>query len=88
MTDATAPPEFVAVQAWIAQKVAGYVERDPSDIDPDVDLVTYGMDSLRALTLSANIEDEYDLEMDPQIAWRHRTVNGIARVVLDGLADR
>lgn len=88
MTDATAPPEFAAVQTWIAQKVAGYLEKDPADIDPGVDLVTYGMDSLRALTLSANIEDEYGLEMDPEVAWRHRTVDAITRVVLDGLAGR
>ncbi|SDH48657.1 Acyl carrier protein [Actinokineospora alba] len=86
MSESTTNTDPTAVREWITDQVARYVERDAADIDPDVDLVTYGMDSLRALTLSATIEDEFGLEVDESLAWDHRTVNAITQVLLAELA--
>jgi acyl carrier protein len=74
-----------SVRAWLTARVAYYVERDPQDIDPDAKLVGYGLDSVYALSLCGDIEDEYGLEVDPTLAWDHPTVNAIVHVLCDAL---
>lgn len=73
-----AAPDLDSLRAWVLGRVAYYIEGDPSDIDPDAKLVGYGLDSVYALSLCGDIEDEYGLEVDPTLAWDYPTVNAIA----------
>jgi acyl carrier protein len=75
-----------AVRAWLTARVALYLERSPADIDPAAKLVGYGLDSVYALTLCGDIEDEYGLEVDPTLAWDHPTVDAIVVVLVEKLA--
>ncbi|MDO3110494.1 acyl carrier protein [Mycobacteroides abscessus] len=71
----TAPP----VGDWLANKIAGYLSILPDQIDRDRNLAEYGLDSVYALTLCGEIEDEFGLTMEPTFAWDHPTVHAMAK---------
>ncbi|WP_327004450.1 acyl carrier protein [Dactylosporangium sp. NBC_01737] len=83
-----AVPQLDDIRTWVLSRVAYYIERTPAEIDPDAKLVGYGLDSVYALSLCGDIEDEYALVVDPTLAWDHPTVNAIATCLLDLLAAR
>jgi acyl carrier protein len=69
--------------SWLADRVALYLRKDPHEIDPTVPLAAYGLDSVVALSLCGDIEEEYDLVLDVTIAWDYPTLEALA----DHLAD-
>lgn len=69
------------VTTWLIERVAFYVEREPSDIDPTKHLAMYGMDSLYALGLAGDVEDEYGIDLDAAVVWDHPTIEAIAAYV-------
>jgi len=70
-----------SISNWLAKEVAIYVEREPDQIDHDTDLATYGIDSLRAVALSASIEDQYGIAVSDGLAWDYRTISAIAQFI-------
>jgi acyl carrier protein len=66
------------IHVWLIQLVATYLRRDPADIDPKLPLAEYGLDSLTALAISTDIEDEFDLPVDPAMTWDHPSIDALA----------
>ncbi|MEU4732530.1 acyl carrier protein [Streptomyces sp. NPDC023588] len=90
----TAQPQSVAGSAdyqsivdWLLEKVAFYLEVPVTGIEPTGKLVEYGLDSVYALALVGDIEDEYEIEVEPTLAWDHPTVAAIAGLVRDLIAE-
>ena len=83
-TSDTATREEIAT--WLTERVAYFLERPPAEIDPGVELVELGLDSVYALTLCGDIEDRFDLEVDPTIVWDHPTIRSLAHGISDRLA--
>ncbi len=63
---------------WVLTQVSSYVERPLADLDPEVPLAEYGMDSVYALGLCGDIEAEFGLDVDPTLAWQYPTAAAIA----------
>jgi acyl carrier protein len=76
------------IREWLLSQVAFYLQRPVSELAGDVKLVEYGLDSVYALTLCGDIEDEYDLEIEPALVWDHPTSDSIAERVRELLAER
>ncbi|MEU5694766.1 acyl carrier protein [Actinosynnema sp. NPDC020468] len=76
------------VRAWLVERVATYLRRAPEDVDTSVALTEYGLDSLTALALSADLEDRYDLELDPALAWDHPTIDALAAKLTELIGAR
>lgn len=76
------------IREWLLNQVAFYLQRPVTELAGDVKLVEYGLDSVYALTLCGDIEDEYDLEIEPTLAWDYPTVDSIAELVHAKLAER
>ena len=72
--------------AWVLQQVSSYIERPVADIDPDVPLAEYGMDSVYALGLCGDIEAEFGLDVDPTLAWQYPTATAIAGYLSEQLS--
>ncbi|MFE3634713.1 acyl carrier protein [Streptomyces sp. NPDC059168] len=86
MTSAIPPLTTVeAIQTWLRERVAGYVDTPFEEIRTDIRLVDYGMDSLAALTFSGEIEDEYGVELPATMAWDHPTIAAIAMLLRERL---
>jgi acyl carrier protein len=69
-----------AVRAFIA---ATYLpDEDPARLTDETELVQTGIiDSIRVLHLVGFVEDQYDLELEPQDIQQFTTVGNIARVI-------
>jgi acyl carrier protein len=83
---ATDTPAQIA--GWLLERVAFYLERPAHELDADVKLVEYGLDSVYALSLCGDVEDRYGLEVEPTLAWDYPTVNAIAGYLLEELGQR
>ncbi|EOM77243.1 acyl carrier protein [Rhodococcus rhodnii] len=67
-----------ALDDWLAEKIAGYLSVTPESVDRDRSLADYGLDSVYAVTLCGEIEDEFGLVVEPTLAWDHPTVNAMS----------
>lgn len=69
------------IEHWVTRQVAAYLDTAPEDIDPDVPIAQYGLDSVFALGLCGDIEETFDIEVSPTLAWDYPTIELIARFV-------
>ncbi|GAA3735301.1 acyl carrier protein [Plantactinospora mayteni] len=67
-----------AIRTWLVGRIAFYLQRSAEEIDADAPLVEIGLDSVYAMTLSGDVEERFDLEVEPTMAWDHPTVNALA----------
>lgn len=81
-------PTTAELTAWVAGRVATYVQRPAGEIATDVPLTDYGLDSVSAVTLAAEIEDEWGLSLEPTIVWDHPTVDALSAAVAGEMAAR
>ena len=72
------------IEQWLVSRVVTYGKVAPESFPVDTPLAELGLDSVYALTLCGDIEDAYDLEVDPTIVWDHPTIRELA----DGIAQR
>ncbi|MGW2232090.1 acyl carrier protein [Streptomyces formicae] len=62
-----------SVTAWLVERFAGYARRAVEDIDPRRPFADYGLDSVGAVSLAADIEDRFGVEIDAEEMWNHPT---------------
>ncbi|ALM17754.1 Phosphopantetheine attachment site domain protein [Mycobacteroides abscessus subsp. abscessus] len=67
-----------ALDDWLAGKIAGYLSITADQVDRDRSLADYGLDSVYALTLCGEIEDEFGLTVEPTLAWDYPTVDAMS----------
>lgn len=72
-----------SLTTWLAERIALYLNRQPAEIDSNVPLAEYGLDSVAALSLCGDIEDEFDLVMEPTVAWDYPTVHALASHLME-----
>lgn len=68
----------IALDDWLAAKIAGYLSISPDQVDRDRSLADYGLDSVHAMSLCGEIEDAYGFEVEPTLAWDYPTVNAMS----------
>jgi acyl carrier protein len=79
------PPARETLREWLSGRVASYLERPVDEIRPDVSFAEYGLDSMYALMLCGEIEDEFGLLMEPKVAWDHCTVDALTGYLVEHL---
>ena len=78
-------------QDKLTQMLRGYVadllDMDVAEIDPERNLVDYGLDSADAVLLAGAVEEAVDHECDQAILLRNPTIAGVvAELAAQGLA--
>ncbi|MFF4650448.1 acyl carrier protein [Streptomyces sp. NPDC001380] len=81
MTVSTHTAESLTV--WLVDRIAVYLRRSPGEIDPTVPLAEYGLDSVAALSLCGDIEEDFDLVLEPTVAWDYPTVDALSGHLLE-----
>ncbi|MFC9257350.1 acyl carrier protein [Amycolatopsis thailandensis] len=62
------------IQSWLVERVAHYAMIPAEEIEFDVPLANYGLDSVYAFALCGDIEDTLGLLVEPILLWDVDTV--------------
>lgn len=65
--------DFPEVLAWLTLKFADWLEIAPDELDSHRAISSYGLDSISAVTLSVQLEEELGIELDTAVLWNHPT---------------
>lgn len=70
------------VQSWLTARIRRYLLAVPAEIDPDLPLANYGLDSSVALQMVEEISRLTGVEVEPTLLWEYPTLNALsARIV-------
>jgi acyl carrier protein len=83
-TDVSVP----AVRDWLVDRVAFYLERPADQVDPATLFVELGLDSVYALTLCGDIEEQYAVAVDSTLPWDYPSVDALAAHLSELLSAR
>ena len=70
--------ESPEVLNWLTLKFADWLEVSPDDLDPQQPISSYGLDSISAVTLSVQLEEELGVELETAVLQEHPTLEGLA----------
>ncbi|HTI26835.1 MAG TPA: acyl carrier protein [Kutzneria sp.] len=76
------------IRTWLVDRVGHYLDRPDSEIDPDVSLAEYGLDSVYAFALCGEIEDVLGLRVEPTLLWDVDTLNALIPHLAGMVAER
>ncbi|MBD2439002.1 acyl carrier protein [Nostoc sp. FACHB-110] len=62
------------IQAWLIAKVAEELNFDPDEIDIEEPFARYGLNSMTAVSLSADLEDWLKIKLPATLAWDYPTI--------------
>ncbi|MFF1908878.1 acyl carrier protein [Kitasatospora sp. NPDC058218] len=80
--------DLTELRAWLTDRVAFYLEIPVEQIRPDVKLVEYGLESVYALALCGDAEDEFDVELEPTLAWDYPTIDALSGLLAEKIAEQ
>ncbi|MDR6798175.1 acyl carrier protein [Acinetobacter calcoaceticus] len=58
---------------------------EPQTLDPQQKFTSYGLDSIVALSVSGDMEDLTQLELEPTLLWDYPTINALAEYIVSQL---
>ena len=61
----------------VKRTIANVCSMDVTKVDPQRDMLEYGMDSARAMDLIVSLEDKFDIEISDEVMVGLRTGNDI-----------
>jgi acyl carrier protein len=75
-----------SIERWLIERVAFYLERPLSAVDPAVPLAEAGFDSVSAVSLCGDVEFEWDIDADPTLVFDYPTIDALAGFIAEQLA--
>jgi acyl carrier protein len=72
----TQPPDPTQSQLrhWLQSQLAGRLELDPQQIEPQTEFTDYGLNSLEAVSLSGELENFLGRRLPPTLLWDYPTL--------------
>lgn len=75
----TKSPDLSDVQQLLAKLLARELRLPPENIDADKPFTQYGLDSIAALTIAGDLEDQLAIELEPTVLWDCPTLSALAQ---------
>jgi acyl carrier protein len=66
------------IERWLTKEIAERLTIDAAQVDPEVPLMDYGLDSFHALTMSGELGRRINREVSPDLLWDYPTIRAIA----------
>ena len=72
--------ELVAsdVLEWLVARFARWMKMKPEELDVKQKISQYGLDSVAAVSLSSELEDELGIELETAVIWEYPTLESLA----------
>ncbi|AGM08088.1 acyl carrier protein [Amycolatopsis keratiniphila] len=70
------------LREWLVSQAAKYAKLDDAEIDADTPLSQYGLDSVSAVALAVDLEDEFGIVLGVDTLWKYPTVNLVVEMLL------
>ncbi len=71
------------IQTWLVSQIAQRLGASPDEIDLEEPFASYGLDSVQAVRLSAELEDWLGLKLPPTLAYDYPTIARLARYLAE-----
>jgi len=62
------------IKDWLVGNIAAMIKKNKNEINISAPLADYGLDSIHAVGLSGDIEQKFNIHVDPTIAWDYPTI--------------
>ena len=66
------------IEAWLASKIAELLQLSPDKIDLKQPLAIYGLNSVKAVSIAAELEEWLEISVAPTIVYDYPTIQGLA----------
>ena len=66
------------IKQFLIERVAFYLERPVDEIDPTLPLAESGIDSVSGVSLCGDVEDRWQINVDPTMVYDYPTIDDIA----------
>ena len=77
--------EQTEVLSWLTLKFADWLEVPAEELDSRRPISSYGLDSISAVTLSVQLEEELDIELDTAVLWDRPTLESLTEHLTESL---
>jgi acyl carrier protein len=71
-------PSVPEIESWLLGRLRVHLGPEAEGVDPHLPFSYYGLDSLDAVALAAELEEWLGVPVAPDIAWDHPTVHAVA----------
>jgi len=86
-TEPTDLPDTQRIKEWLTEKLAERLKTDPGNIRSDEQFVSYGLDSVAAVSLSSEMEDWLGRRLSPNLLWDYPTIDLLSRHLASGASS-
>jgi acyl carrier protein len=79
------------IEAWLLEWLVARLALDPADVARDRPFAEFGVDSLAAVELSHELEEQFQVPLPPIVAWNYPTPAALARYLAEqttGISDQ
>jgi len=76
-------PSVNEIEHWLIARIAEVTATPPAAIDPDRPMEAYGLTSVMAVGMSADLEDWLGIVVEATIVWDHPTVAALAQYLAE-----
>lgn len=81
-------PNDPDIYDFLSERLARFTRQDVAAIRPDAVLVDLGLQSIDAVLLSGEVEDRFEIELDPATIFEHETLESFAAEISRRLSAR
>ncbi len=71
------------IEAWLLEWIVARLALDPADVARDRPFAEFGVDSLAAVELSHELEEQFEVPLPPIVAWNYPTPAALARYLAE-----
>ncbi|MBT0566972.1 thioester reductase domain-containing protein [Williamsia sp. CHRR-6] len=78
---------ILRVRDVLTEIVVGYLQIPAEKIDPAAPFADYGLDSVYALSVAADVEDRLGIALDPTLMWDYPTLDSLSAAIAGLMAE-
>jgi acyl carrier protein len=79
--------DAAAIQVWMIERLAKQLKKDVKDIDPARPFEEYGLDSMFAVQVTAELEKVVEMRLSPALLFENTCIDDVANVISNSAAE-